>query len=100
MKISNAFETHTKKGATIFRIYIDTNEVLSYLEQGKTKIAMDIMTSGGFVKIGKGVGRNGKPYRALHYYTWAMEPTDKSAVAIDQANIAKKMEVLDEAIAH
>ena len=74
MKISNAFETVTKKGATIYRIKIDTNEVLSYLEQGKTTIAIDIISRFGLVRSGK--TKAGKPYKALHYYTWAREPKE------------------------
>ena len=54
------------------RITIDNNEVLSYLEQNKTLICIDICTRNGLVKTIKG-NKNGKSWDALQYYTWAKE---------------------------
>lgn len=84
MQISNAFETITKKGHKVFRIEVDTNEILSFLEQGKTKIRYDIMTKNGIIQARTGVGKNGKPYRALHYYTWAMSKDEPVNTALPQ----------------
>ena len=81
MKISNAFQRKTRNGKNVFRINLDNNEILSYLENGKTTIAIDIITNqGGLTKIISGTSKkNGKPYKALMYYTWAMEPRKEEA---------------------
>ena len=77
MIIKNAFGRTTHKGHKVFRIVVDTQEILNNLEQGKTLIAIDILTRGGMVKHISGTGKNGKPYEALQYYTWATQKEDK-----------------------
>jgi len=82
MKISNAFQTFTKKGRSVFRINLDNNEILSHLEQGDTHIAIDIITGhGGLTKIFSGTSKKGRPYKALMYYTWAMKPREQEVKA-------------------
>jgi len=76
MKISNAFETTTKAGKKVFRLMIDTGEVLNHLEQGRTIIAYDILTNGGTIKTISG-NKNGKSWKALQYYSWGLKPKDK-----------------------
>jgi hypothetical protein len=70
----NAFQVDTKKGNKVFRVTIDTNEILSNLEQGKTIIRYDIMCDKyGNPIVARGTAKTGKPWRALMYYTWAQE---------------------------
>jgi hypothetical protein len=69
MKISNAFAKTTAKGHKVYRIMVDTNEILSYLEQGRKLIGIDIMTNAGLVKIIKGT-KGTKAWEALQYYVW------------------------------
>jgi hypothetical protein len=84
MIIKNAFARTTAKGHKIFRIILDNNEILDNITQGKTLIAIDILTRGGMVKTISGKSKTGKPYDALQYYSWATE---------------KKEEVKEEAVA-
>jgi len=76
MKVSNAFETTTKTGKKVFRLTVDTAEVLDHLENGRTIIAFDIMTNGGTVKTISG-NKNGRSWRALQYYCWGLKPKEE-----------------------
>lgn len=71
MKISNAFKRTTKKGHVVYRIMVDTNEILSNLEQNKTVIGVDIMTNNGLVKTISGKSKKGYSWEALTYYVWS-----------------------------
>lgn len=74
LKMINAYARLTRTGHKVYRIKVDTNEILSYLEHGKTIIGIDIVTSKGSPKIVVGRAKNsGKPYEAIQYYTWAIE---------------------------
>jgi hypothetical protein len=78
----NAFQTTTKKGNTVFRVTIDTNEILSNLEQNKTVIRYDIMCDKyGNPIIAKGQTKNGRQWKALMYYSWAQEKKNEDTQA-------------------
>ena len=75
----NAFQTTTKNGNRVFRVAIDTNEILSHLEQGKTMIRYDIMCDkGGNPIVANGRTKAGKPWRALMYYVWALPKKEET----------------------
>jgi len=75
MKISNAFKKTTKKGHTVYRIMLDTSEILNMLEQNKPVIGIDIMTANGLVKTISGKSKKGYSWEALTYYIWSKEKT-------------------------
>ena len=77
MKIASAYKTTTRKGSQVFRIKIDTNEILSHLEQGNSNIALDILTNKktGLPYLHFGKSKFGN-YSALSYYTWATKPKE------------------------
>ena len=66
----NAYKRQTRTGNRVFRIYVDTNEILSHLEQGKCLIAYDIQTVGGMIKTITG-SKNGQQWEAIQYQVWA-----------------------------
>jgi hypothetical protein len=82
-RISNAYLKTTKKGSKVYRIMVDTDTILSHLEQGESIIGIDITTNHGLVKTIRGKNRNtGALWEALQYYIWAKIPTEqKEAVS-------------------
>lgn len=78
--ISNAFKTTTKSGHNVYRIYVNTNEILGYLEEGRKRICIDILTNSktGQPRYASGVAKTGRPWQALQYSTWAVPEKEDS----------------------
>ena len=75
--ISNAFMTTTRVGKNVFRIKVDNGKFLSYLEEGKTHMAIDICCNGKTPRVVAGNSKkSGRHWEALQYYVWAMEPSE------------------------
>ena len=71
--LPRAFLTTTKKGKQVYRIYLNLDEILARLEEGKKRMALDIPTRNGYINVMQGKGKTGKPYKSFSYYGWAME---------------------------
>lgn len=65
-----AYKTKTRKGKHVFRIRLNTDELLSRFEEGKTVIAIDIPVKYGKIPVIKG---RKKAWEGLNFYCWAME---------------------------
>ena len=73
-----AFQTTTKKGHKVYRITLDTNEILSFLENNKTQIRYDIICDKyGNPQVARGVSK-GKPWQSIMFYSWATEKTNEN----------------------
>jgi len=72
----NAFKTLTKSNHPVYRVNLNVPDILSRIEQGETRIALDVVCRNGFPFIVKGTGKNGKPYEAIQYYVWSKVPTE------------------------
>jgi len=68
----NAFLTTTKKGKQVFRMYLNIDEILARLEEGKTMMAIDIPARNGQIHTRVGT-KNGRSWKSLAYYAWAIE---------------------------
>jgi len=68
----NAFLTTTKKGKQVYRMYLNTDEIIARLEEGKTMMAIDIPSKLGNINIRSG-SKNGRQWKSLAYYAWAVE---------------------------
>ena len=75
----NAFLTTTKKGKQVYRMYLNIDEILARLEEGKTMMAIDIPTNKGMINFRNG-SKNGKSWRSLAYYAWAVEKKEEKTV--------------------
>jgi len=73
-----AFLTTTKKNKDVFRINIERDKFLTWLEEGKTRMAIDIPAPGGNISVHKGF-KNGKPWKGITYYEWAVQPQENGS---------------------
>ena len=76
MPITMAFKRITKKGCPVYRINVNTTELLSYLEEGKTEVRIDVIP-----KEIHGCSK-GRKWDAVRYYTWATVPQPKPVEAV------------------
>lgn len=70
-----AFLTTTRNGKDVFRINLNIDEILARLEEGKTRISIDIPARAGSIRMQSGT-TNGKKWTALSYYAWAMNKNE------------------------
>jgi len=78
--LPRGFLTTTRKGKQVYRIKLNEDEIIARLEEGKNKIALDILTNrNGEIAIQKGF-KNGRPWRAVSFYAWAREEGKKDGV--------------------
>ena len=89
--ISNAFQRTTKAGKIVYRINIDNGKLLSYLEEGKTHICIDLCCNGSTPRIVAGTSKQGFKWSAMQYYVWAVEPQEKGATngGVSLSNVSK-----------
>lgn len=94
--VSNAFASVTRMGKKVYRINLKNEEILGYLEEGKTHIAIDICCNGGRPRIIAGTSKtNGRAWEAMQYYVWATNPSEIAKVkgatnAISTGNVPIK----------
>jgi len=74
--LPNAFLTTTGKGRKVFRINLNSDEILARLEEGKKRMAIDIPTNNGSIRFKNG-SHKGKRWTAFSYYAWAVEEVKK-----------------------
>jgi hypothetical protein len=81
--LPNAFLVTTRKGKHVFRIRLNTPEILSQLEAGRTHLAIDIPANQrGEITFRSGKSKNTqRPYKGFPFYAWAMEEKNENTQA-------------------
>ena len=71
--LPSAFLTVTKKGKSVYRIRLNTSEILDALERGNTVLSLDIpCDANGTIRTRTGKTKLGKTYKAFSFYGWAV----------------------------
>ena len=77
--LPHAYLTKTRKGRFVFRIGLNTDEILGRLEEGRNRIFIDIRANKN-QETAYAIGNNGKgQWKAVQYYAWALPREEKNA---------------------